>query len=70
VTPDRQRSEPRGFGGWLIFPILGTVFAPFWFVRALAEILPLTRNPEIASKGIPSEVRIFLIYAKSFAIFP
>ena len=33
-----QRSEPRGIGGWLIFPMLITVTNPLLFLKDLVQM--------------------------------
>ena len=49
------RSEPKGIGGWLILPTLGTLISPLHVLRGITEIVPAFE------RDLPTELQIYLI---------
>jgi Protein of unknown function (DUF2569) len=48
-------TEPRGIGGWLILPMLGTIVSPLFALLAIVETIPAFENE------LPSGLQAFVI---------
>ena len=48
-------TEPKGIGGWLIFPTLGTLISPLLVLRVVTELAPAFE------RDLPTGLQIFLI---------
>jgi Protein of unknown function (DUF2569) len=53
-TAGALHTEPKGIGGWLIFPMLGTVIAPLFALQAIVETIL------VFERDLTPELRLFV----------
>jgi|SRR3954462_15652906 hypothetical protein len=68
VSQTSAEAEPKGIGGWLILPVIGTLLSPFITGYAASQDAVVLMNNSALSAGLAAFIVIELLYNLSLVI--